>query len=1150
MAGEPIIQTTDLSETFRALRNRDPLKVSKQSVPNHPDYPRIPDRNYGPIATVNTGNWGNGMTRYASGSGVIYGQPQFFSPVHTPINWQIPSRRLEQYQWCVTPWTRVLCSDFTYKEIIDIQIGDEVLTHDGTFKPVEKIGERPVDEEIYKISVQGERDDIEITGNHKMYCVRKEDVSCKHKLKNKRPQRCTPLFGIPCATYKKQSLPKCNIQELKISHIPSSEVRENDYLLFPVPKVVRENSEINENRARLLGYYAAEGCCRNNPSNSQYMVQFTLNIDEKETLAKEIVELLNKEFDCHAYTYVWPKRPNTLNVKVQSIKALNFFKKYCPGLAVDKKFSEEVLYLPFELQKHVIACYVSGDGHFKIRDNNILEVSVCSASEELLEQVRIMLCRGEIITTAIYDRICKIKYKGIVKEFDSYSLSFSKFSLNKIGNIFCGENFVIEDYNSKNNNMICDGYVLKRVVKVEKEKYCGNVHNIEVKDNHSYVVNGCVVHNCRFFYTAEPKVASAIDFYSTFPVSDWVHECKDRKVQLYFDALKKRLNLTKWVRLMSHEIHLLGDCFPFSEVSCELCSGTGRVGDEVCEHEGGTIRRLVILNPDFIEVYTSPLNPDPVVVMKPDEELLNMVQKKTPGYDRLSPEVIKLISAGQPIRLDNRNVQHLKYGESGYTTWGISMVRRLFPILSYKTKLMVAQWIVAERLIVPIKVVKVGSDLRPAGPADIAAVQSQLSMTANDPNLTIVTHHNFELDWFGAAGKVLTLSNEFEFINQEILDGMMINNALLNGEGPSFSSASVGIEAMIQRLETFRDYISQWIENSLYLPEAKRQGFIDTNPETGEEEYIVPTIKWNKMHLRDQQQDKQFAMSLYEKGLLSAQTMLEIFGYDPDMEIERKRYDYVQMMALGQGLGQQGGGAGGAGGGGGMGGGGGGPLGDLGGGGGGEPPISPPGGGGDMGGATGGAPAAPTGGAPVTAKSTTFQTQIADPGQFGGRILKKKTREKIMSERAKTYSKMQNSNAPAQGGQTRDAKGRIMFTKPERELIGRIMQAQKEGVIRYRVDNQYPVKMVDREYPLDFAIPQLKIGIEADGEIFHSAPKQKQHDQERDMKLAQAGWTIVRFSDSEIEKRPAQVISTIVKTIMQKEMIAKQMMEDQPRPQA
>ena len=37
----------------------------------------------------------------------------------------------------------------------------------------------------------------------------------------------------------------------------------------------------------------------------------------------------------------------------------------------------------------------------------------------------------------------------------------------------------------------------------------------------------------------------------------------------------------------------------------------------------------------------------------------------------------------------------------------------------------------------------------------------------------------------------------------------------------AFASASVGIEAMIQRLNTFRNYIAEWIHEFLYLPEAQ-----------------------------------------------------------------------------------------------------------------------------------------------------------------------------------------------------------------------------------------------------------------------------------------------------------------------------------------
>jgi len=1022
----------------------------------------------------------------------------------------------------------------------------------------------------------------------------------------------------------------------------------------------------------------------------------------------------------------------------------------------------------------------------------------------------------------------------------------------------------------------------------------------------------------RFFYENEPKVASAIDFYSDFPMGNFEHECRNRDVKRHFDKLKDKLELPKWCRLISHEIHLLGDCFPFVEIDCQICHGSGRVGEEICEHEGGTIRRVVILNPDFVEVHTTSMTPEPMIALRPDEELINMVQRKIPGYERLSPEVINLISTGQPIRLDNRNVSHLKYGECGYQKFGVGMVRRLFPVLSYKTKLMVAQWIVAERLIVPIKIVKVGSDERPAGPADIADVQAQLANTANDPNLTIVTHHAFELQFEGAAGKVLTLSNELEYINQEVLDGMMINNALLNGEGPNFclsdctrvlcdsglkyrceldiekdliatfnkitgaleyqkatkkweydynsidgddapmkrfltnridmlvtpnhkmlyarrklttglngqkidgqtegfgewesinaaevkrrgrfrtcfdnwngtysinekmfgidkrdfllllgwyiseghklflgkdksrvggiaisqsptanvktfakmkdvllsnnltkvkppssyqdvfliynkhnkelvqyissncggyantkcipkdiknmsrenlaillealvdgdgserpatkkkptnkkyysyttvskqlrddvieilfklgysprfntiefdsdvlqtqytiswgetelgrfpvldsrkwdndkqscdtksqqvifdedyvgkvwcvevpnhfivternglfgihgnSSAAVGIEAMIQRLETFRGGISKWIEKNLYLPEAKRQGFVEINPETGEEDYIYPTIKWDSMHLRDQQQYRTFIIQLYDKGLLSDQTVLEAFDLDPDQEIERKRYDALQLMAVGQGFGQ--GGAGGAGGGG-FGDGGGSMMPALGGGGGGgdmggEPPIGAPG---EMG---GGAPSPVGGGVggPMP-KSSSITAEIADPNQFGGKVLKKKNRDRINAEQQKIFKRQETHGVLSGGkdanGQMRDEKGRIMFTKAERDLIPKLLQAQHDGLIKESIYPQYRVKAAGQEYSLDFGIPELKIGIEADGEVFHSSPKQVERDTSRDAKLKQQGWTIIRFTDTEIEHKGQQIVRTVLQEIMRKRM--------------
>jgi len=163
-------------------------------------------------------------------------------------------------------------------------------------------------------------------------------------------------------------------------------------------------------------------------------------------------------------------------------------------------------------------------------------------------------------------------------------------------------------------------------------------------------------------------------------------------------------------------------------------------------------------------------------------------------------------------------------------------------------------------------------------------------------------------------------------------------------------------------------------------------------------------------------------------------------------------------------------------------------------------------------------------------------------------VLKKKTRERVERERQRQQQQKQREflqqqkaqNASSESGingQMRDEKGRIVKTGLERELIPLLKQAQKDGLLKGVIfQMQYRVTSGEEEYVIDFAVPQLKIGIEADGEVFHSSPKQKQHDDERDLLLAQQGWTIKRFWDKEIENEPQKVVQEIIRIVMQKQL--------------
>lgn len=299
----------------------------------------------------------------------------------------------------------------------------------------------------------------------------------------------------------------------------------------------------------------------------------------------------------------------------------------------------------------------------------------------------------------------------------------------------------------------------------------------------------------RFFYENEPKVAAAIDFYSQFPLNGFKLECKSTKIAKWFEHhVVKRLGLNEFFQQYSQEYYMLGDVVTHTDIECPVCAGTSIDPDtgESCNHPGGTIGRVTILNPDWVEVQRSPHNDDPVIVMIPDEEMKRIVFTKKPKaiYDRIPDKMKELIMQGRPIPLSARTTSHMRHMPAPYGTYGTSLIRRLFTTLAYKTKIMTANWIVAERLILPIRVVKVGSDNRPASPADIADIQQQLAQTANDPNLTIVTHNNFDFDWYGTSGKVLQITQEMEHIDKEILDGVMLNQSLLNGEMSGYCHSS------------------------------------------------------------------------------------------------------------------------------------------------------------------------------------------------------------------------------------------------------------------------------------------------------------------------------------------------------------------------
>ena len=894
---------------------------------------------------------------------------------------------------------------------------------------------------------------------------------------------------------------KTKLPEKYILRKEAKDIKENDYLLTPV--IENGKTKIDNNKAWLLGILAGDGHFDHNRNG----IGFTFNKKEQ-SIITNVEYLLSKE----SYGVCLDKRTHSATDQAIRIRlshqknTYNFFKEYLIGKLNSKQFTKKVFELDKISKLNILGGFIDADGHFNSR---MKHVAINCASPLLSDQLYLMFLSCNISCSLIKLKYGKSHYKTLNTHY--YRITIPSSELHKIKSYLRSDkipNIKLKPKKElkfffKEDNIT---YFAQSICEIKKFNYTGVGYDLQIDPERAFIASGIAASNCRFFYSTEPKVAAGIDFYSNFSMSGFTLDCKSRKVRVYYEELCDKLKLNSWTKLISHEYFLLGDVYPFLEIRCQQCRGSDFLpSGKRCNHPNGTFASLILLNPDNVEVEDGPHPDERQIYMLPDDGLKRTIATGEPKkvFDRIPNQLKSLIASGHPIPLSKTSVSHLKHKAEGYSKYGTSMVRRLFTILHYKTKLMTANWIVADRLILPVRVVKVGDKERPAGPDDIADVQSQIAAVAGDPNYTIVTHHAFEMDFVGGTGKIHNISAEMEIINKEILDGLMLNQALLNGEAGSYSAAQVGVETLIKRLESWQNELGEWIEKHIFLPEAQMQGFIDEEKtkDLGRNVYLYPKIKWNDLQLRDKTSKLQMYMQLHDKNIISTETLLQEFDIDYDQELLKIRTQQA-MSAPGGAMGGPGGAAGGAGGGmpmmggGGMGGpdlgggmpggdmaGGGMPGGDMGGG-------MPGGGGGDMGGMAG-----PTGGAGPMGTSASG----------GLRVFKK----------GKEPKKQEVRFAPPKFAR---------LTKIEKKLFG----ALEDLMLPYKVYGQYEKHIQGQRQPylMDFAIPDLAIDIEADGP-FH-VPEQ---DLERDKKLANLGWRVIRFNEDAINEQLDLVKKTLYNNI-------------------
>lgn len=353
---------------------------------------------------------------------------------------------------CCHPDTNILTKD-GYKDIPNVKINDFVLTRDG-YKKVLKTFKRNVNEDIYEIDNNLGLNNLKITKEHPVL-IRKSSPTTKLS------------WYIKAKTF---------YSKLEFTEIQN--IKRGDFIVSIIDDKVKKN-KISKDFARLLGYYIGDGNLTNekHKNGSVYNNKFRLTYSRanKKNLVEDLIKIVKKYDKRINYSIYEDKKSNTNCITFYSTSLSKEISKYC-GFAKNKFISQELLYMGKEKQIELLRGWFLTDGSGKWLGK---DCGIFTSEKKLAQSLLFLLQRNRLIYN-----IFNVKPKQNVK--------FS----NGIYNTKGGYQIGFHSPQKRDNIKYDKNYLISRIYNIKKNKYKGEVYNLEIEDKNEYLANNILVHNC------------------------------------------------------------------------------------------------------------------------------------------------------------------------------------------------------------------------------------------------------------------------------------------------------------------------------------------------------------------------------------------------------------------------------------------------------------------------------------------------------------------------------------------------------------------------------------------------------------------------------------------------------------------------------
>jgi len=254
----------------------------------------------------------------------------------------------------------------------------------------------------------------------------------------------------------------------------------------------------------------------------------------------------------------------------------------------------------------------------------------------------------------------------------------------------------------------------------------------------------------------------------------------------------------------------------------------------------------------------------------------------------LPPEFAKLVrqnnavpgesADARVVELDQARLWTMHYMKDDHEDWADPLLWPVMSDIHYKNKLRQMDISVCNSVINAITIFRLGDWKAGFVPpkeqfdkfAELLRTPTQaMTMVWNDA-ISVETS-------YPPVDKILSMA-KYESVDRDILRGLGVPDTLLGGTvGQNFSTGFLGVRTLLERLEEGRNTVMRWINKQLEII-AAIMGHRD-----------IPKVRFGRMSLRDEKAEKQLILNLLDRNIISIEAVLEAFGEDFEIELERLR---------------------------------------------------------------------------------------------------------------------------------------------------------------------------------------------------------------------------------------------------------------------